>query len=94
MSNSDEKSSIPDKIDIDKLPEEVKEAVKPDGEYEVEKEAKISSDGRQFLVRFPKKVAEEYDVDAGDKVRFRVVSYPPESKKEDELEMRYVRSDE
>lgn len=60
MSNESDKG---DKI------KEIEEAIKPTGSV-TEKTAKISSDGRQLLVRFPSKISKALNLKKGDKIKF------------------------
>lgn len=52
----------------DKL-KEIEEAINSTTSV-IEKTAKISSDGRQLLVRFPSKISEALNMKKGDKINF------------------------
>ena len=54
----------------------------------LERTAKISSDGRQLLVRFPSKISDAIGMKKGDKINFKAV-IDKENPEESSLEMEY-----
>jgi hypothetical protein len=59
----------------------------------LERTAKISSDGRQLLVRFPSKISEAIGMEKGDKINFKAV-IDKENPEESDLEMEYEEQEE
>ncbi len=97
MKKSDEKVKILDeipKVDYTKLPENIEEAIikKP---YEVKEKAKLTWDGRQFLVRIPSEIAREYGITKENKdqfyVFFKLTKPLPDSKDEPTLDIKWCK---
>lgn len=80
--NIKEINELPKRLDYSVLPREIEEAVQPNP-YEIEKETKLSWDGKQFMVRIPLDISEEMGItqkNKGDfKVRFKLVKSRPKS---------------
>lgn len=72
------------------LPQEVKEALEKT-EYTVIKDANLSWDGRQFIVRIPSEITREYGITKENrkdfKVHFELKKPEPKSNKKPELYM-------
>lgn len=96
MNNSDETShdKLP-KIDYTKgLPPEIMDAL-DDQYYVIKKNAKLSWDGRQFIVRIPSEIISEYGVTRENRndyrLRFDLKKPNPKSDKELELKVELVK---
>jgi len=82
------------KVDYTKLPEELEDAIirKP---YEVNEKAKLTWDGRQFLVRIPSEIANEYCITKENKdhfyVFFKLTKPLPDSKAEPTLDIKWCK---
>ena len=57
-------ASLPTDLDYSKLPKPVLDAITT-SQYTIEKESKLTWDGRQFIVRIPKEVALEAGIEEG-----------------------------
>ena len=68
------------------FPEEIERVIEPQP-YTVEEEAKITFDGRQFLIRIPNKVAKTLGIKKGDYLKFNVSVPHPKSHGE---EMKFI----
>jgi hypothetical protein len=79
-------SNEPPKVDYSKLPPETEEAIarKP---YTIEEKAKLTWDGRQFLVRIPKEIAQEIGITKENFILFRLIKPLPDSTEKPKLEM-------
>ena len=84
---------FPGPIDYAKLPKEVERIMAPEPDV-TEDIASISSDGVQFLARFPQDIARAIGIKKGDLLKFRVVRHSPKLKKETEVMIEYVRGKE
>lgn len=69
-----------------KLSEEVKAAIEPT-QYIVEETVKLTWDGRQFILRMPKEIADEAGITAETRIKFRFVKPSPESKEKGKVEI-------
>ena len=71
MINSDENNNtgLPD-VDYSNLPDEIQEAIEIE-QYTIEKDAKLSWDGRQFIVRIPSEIAKEMGINKENKKDFK-----------------------
>jgi len=58
-----------------------------------QKTAKISSDGRQLLFRFPKKISEALNMEKGDEISFKA-TIDKDNPEESELEIEYEQQEE
>lgn len=76
-------------LDYSNLPKEIEEAItrKP---YIVDKRAKLTWDGRQFIIRIPSEIAEEMNLTAENRVRFLLTKPLPGSGDEPKLEMELI----
>ena len=74
------------KLNYSKLPKDIKEAI-IEMPYIVEESVKLTWDGRQFILRIPKEIAEEAGITQENQVKFKFIKYPPESDEKTELEM-------
>ena len=55
--------------------------------YIVEETVKLTWDGRQFILRIPKEIAEEAGITQENQVKFKFIKFPPESDEKTELEI-------
>jgi len=74
------------KINYSKLPKDVKEAIEPIP-YVVEEAVKLTWDGRQYILRIPKEIAEEAGITAEKRISFKFVKSSPESAEKPKLEI-------
>ncbi len=74
------------RIDYTKLPKDVKEAIEPIP-YVVEETVKLTDDGRQFILRIPKEIAEEAGITKENRISFKLVKPLPDSKEKPKLEI-------
>ncbi|MHB1830266.1 MAG: hypothetical protein ACYCO0_02640 [Candidatus Micrarchaeaceae archaeon] len=74
------------KLDYSKLPDDVKEAIEPIP-YVVEENVKLTWDGRQYILRIPKEIAEEAGITAENRISFKLVKPSPESAEKPKLEI-------
>lgn len=77
-------------VDYSDLPEEVKKVVRKSSET-LEKQAKISYDGKQHIIRIPTAISNALDIKKGDKVTFTAILPPASSEKDDKLQLKYER---
>ena len=68
------------------LPKEIQEAVS-EAKYIIEESSKLTWEGRQFITRIPKEIAEEKGLTQENKLHFRLTKPRPNSKDEIKLEM-------
>ena len=83
-----EDDEIPEKdylSDSSNLPEDIRQAIEPE-KYTIGKDAKLSWDGRQLMVRIPLDISDEMGINKDNKgdfrVRFEYVKPTPGSKEE------------
>jgi thiamine pyrophosphate-dependent acetolactate synthase large subunit-like protein len=74
------------KINYSRLPKDVKEAIEPIP-YVVEEAVKLTWDGRQFILRIPKEIAEEAGITVEKRISFKFVKPSPESAEKPKLEI-------
>ena len=74
------------RIKYTKLPEDVKKAI-VSMPYIVEETVKLTWDGRQFILRIPKEIAEEAGITAENQIKFKFIKFPPESNEKSKLEI-------
>ena len=86
MKNSDE----PPKVDYSNLPKKTKEVVSDREEYIIEEKAKLTWDGRQFLVRIPSEIAKEMNLNKENMVKFRLIKPLPDSDDKLKLDIEIV----
>lgn len=87
--NSDDKNSNDDLPEIDyskHKPKIIDELLKIEAET-IQKEAKISWDGRQYIVRIPKEISQVMDITTENKIRFIVTKPPPHENAEKKMDM-------
>ncbi len=65
-------TSLPTDLDYSKLPKSVFDAITT-SQYEIDKDSKLTWDGRQFIVRIPKEVAIEAELKEGEKMEFIII---------------------
>jgi len=66
----EDETELPE-VDYSNLPDEILKALEPE-QYKIEKNAKLSWDGRQFLVRIPSDIANEMEITKDNKNDFKV----------------------
>ena len=83
-------SSLP-KVDYSdkRLPKDVEEAIS-EAKYVVKESSKLTWDGRQFIVRIPKEIAEEEGLTEQNKMQFRLTKPKPNSNETLKLEIEIV----
>lgn len=63
---------LPMDLDYSKLPKSVLDAITT-SQYEIDKDSKLTWDGRQFVVRIPKEVAQEAELKEGERMEFIII---------------------
>lgn len=80
--------------DSSTLPEEIRKAIEPE-KYVIEKDAKLSWDGRQLMVRIPLDISDEMGINKDNKGDFRVhfeyVKPTPGSKEEKKVTIQIIK---
>ena len=71
MNSDDNNNSDIPEVDYSDLPDEIREAIEIE-QYTIEKDAKLSWDGRQFIVRIPSDIAKEIGISKENKNDFKV----------------------
>ena len=80
MKKSDDNNELEDEtslaevdylIDSSTLPREISEAIEPE-QYTIQKDAKLSWDGRQLMVRIPLEITNEMGINKDNKSEFKV----------------------
>ena len=74
------------KLDYSDLPTDIKAAINPIP-YIVEETVKLTWDGRQFILRIPKEIAEEAGITSENQIKFKFIKFPPESNEKPKLEI-------
>ena len=69
-SDDDNNTDLPE-VDYSNLPDEISEAIEIE-QYTIEKDAKLSWDGRQFIVRIPSEITNEMDINKENKQEYKV----------------------
>lgn len=82
---------IPKKLEYDKLPKDIEKVVTEE-RAEIIKEASVTWDGRQFLVRFPKKISEGIELNKEDRIRFKLTLPKPRTQENPILNIEVVRT--
>ena len=77
------------KLDYTEIPEDVKAAISP-MPYVVEENSKLTWDGRQFILRIPKEIAEEANITTENRISFKLIKSPPESNEKPKLEIKVL----
>jgi hypothetical protein len=80
------------KLNYSNLPVDVKAAITATTPmpYIVEETVKLTWDGRQFILRIPKEIAEEVGITEENQIRFKFTKFPPESNEKPKLEISVV----
>jgi hypothetical protein len=80
------------KLNYSNLPVDVKAAIAATTPmpYVVEETVKLTWDGRQFILRIPKEIAEEVGITEENQIRFKFTKFPPESNEKPRLEISVV----
>ena len=80
------------KLNYSNLPVDVKTAITSTTPmpYVVEETVKLTWDGRQFILRIPKEIAEEVGITEENQIRFKFTKFPPESNEKPRLEISVV----
>ena len=77
------------KLNYSNLPVDVKAAITATTPmpYIVEETVKLTWDGRQFILRIPKEIAEEVGITEENQIKFKFTKFPPESNEKSKLEI-------
>ena len=77
------------RLDYSNLPSDVKAAITSTTQmpYIVEETVKLTWDGRQFILRIPKEIAEEVGITEENQIKFKFIKFPPESYEKSKLEI-------
>ena len=80
------------KLNYSNLPADVKAAITSTTPmpYVVEETVKLTWDGRQFILRIPKEIAEEVGITEENQIKFKFTKFPPESNEKPRLEISVV----
>lgn len=70
MINSDDNNTDLPEVDYSYLPDDIREAIEIE-QYTIEKDAKLSWDGRQFIVRIPSEITNEMGINKENKKEFK-----------------------
>jgi hypothetical protein len=92
--NNGKEKKEPPKLDYSNLPNELTKVIEEPLTDVTEKEMNIVFDGKQFLVRFPKDIANAIEIKKGDKIKFKVTSPSPKINQEQTIEIEYVKRGE
>lgn len=82
---------IPETPSYEDLRPDIQEVIAESLYDETTREADISYDGKQFLFRFPKDIANAIKIQKGDRIRIKVSLSSPLSGGEDKITFEYVR---
>ncbi|MEM0143810.1 MAG: hypothetical protein QXL94_07705 [Candidatus Parvarchaeum sp.] len=74
------------RLNYAKLPKDIKEAI-IEMPYIVKETVKLTWDGRQFILRIPKEIAEEAGITPENQIKFKFIKFPPESNEKPKLEI-------
>ena len=81
-------------IDSSALPKEISELIEPE-QYTIQKDAKLSWDGRQLMARIPLEISDEMEINKENKGEFRVhfelVKPAPDSNEEKKVTIQLVK---
>ena len=77
------------RLDYSNLPSDVKAAITSATQmpYIVEETVKLTWDGRQYILRIPKEIAEEVGITEENQIKFKFIKFPPESNEKSKLEI-------
>ena len=79
-------------VDYSKIPEDIEQAINKQP-YVAEGKAKVTWDGKQFLVRIPSEIANEMKITTEYRMLFKVTKPLPDSDGAPELEMKLEKYD-
>ncbi len=65
-------TSLPYILDYSQLPKKTLDAITT-SQYEIDKEGKLTWDGKQFVVRIPKEVSLEMGIKEGEHIKFIIL---------------------
>ena len=74
------------RLNYSKLPQDVKAAISPIP-YIIEEASKLTWDGRQFILRIPKEIAEEAGLTTENQIKFKLTKPSPDSNEKPKLEI-------
>ena len=76
------------------IPKKISELIEPE-QYTIEKDAKLSWDGRQLMVRIPLEISDEMEINKENKgdfrVRFELVKPAPDSEEEKKVIIKLIK---
>lgn len=81
-------NELPD-IDYSNLPKEVEESLTREP-YTIETKAKLTWDGKQFIVRIPSEITQEMKLTRENRLLFTLVKPTPDSDDETKLEIKVI----
>lgn len=76
-------------VNYSKVPKLVEEVVAK-GQYVLTKEAKLTWDGKQFIIRIPSEITEEMHITKENRILFRLIKPRPDSDEDIKIEMELV----
>lgn len=79
-----------DEIDYSKFSKDIKTIIKPEP-FTFDKSTTIVSDGKQLLVRIPKKIEKQHNIKKGDKMKFELTVNNPENPSENTIKITIIR---
>jgi hypothetical protein len=88
-SNDDELLSELPIVDYSKVPKLVGEVVAK-GQYILTKKAKLTWDGKQFILRIPSEITNEMHITKENQISFRLIKPRPDSDDDIKIEMELV----
>ena len=81
-----------DYVDFSSFPEEVKEAL-GGNLYTIYKKSKLSWDGKQFIIRIPKEIAQEMEITKESQINFKLTKPEPGTNEKRKLSIELVVND-
>lgn len=81
-------NELPD-IDYSNLPKEVEESLTIEP-YTINPKAKLTWDGKQFIVRIPSEITQEMKLTRENRMLFTLVKHMPDSDDEPELKIKII----
>lgn len=76
-------------VNYSKVPKLVEEVVAK-GQYIITKKAKLTWDGKQFIIRIPSEIANEIQITKENQISFRLIKPRPDSDEDIKIEMELV----
>ncbi len=76
-------------VDYSKVPKLVEDVVAK-GQYIITKKAKLTWDGKQFIIRIPSEITNEMHITKENKILFRLIKPRPDSDEDIKIEMELV----